>query len=572
MQMAGSIVTLLKKRPGLLVILALLFFVVTSVASMSRKSATVDEPLHLTAGYSYLVTGNFRLNLEHPPLIKMLAALPLLPLSLDFRLLDDREFFEERIRLSRRFVFANKQPAEKIVFLSRVPMVLLGLALGGLVYLWSRQIAGTLAGILALLLYVFDPNIIANSQLVTFDLGLSLFMTLALYCLVRYMKWPSALNLWLAGAAFALSMLTKFTAIALVPIYAVLILAYRVRRGWVSVWAHSWRLSGAMVIMTMGLAFVVYGFEFRPPGPPPVTVEYYLDKYTSPSSPVRKLVLGIASGIVIPAPTFWRGLDWQRRYRLEGPGICHMMRQTRAGRCPGFYFLVFGVKTPVGTLALFALALAGFVYRVFMAGVRDTVSIDESIILSSAAIFFGLSMLQKISLGVRYILPVYPLIFIFTASQLVWLASRPTRWVRSAALIAAAGFIVWVIASSVRIFPHFSSYFNELAGGPQNGWRYVAGCDVDCGQDLPGIREYLRRHAIKEVYLEYIGPTPPEYYGIRWERVPTDQEVARIGAPRGVIAVSISSQVVNRPMLRTWLWAYRPVATIGYSTWIYDLR
>jgi dolichyl-phosphate-mannose--protein O-mannosyl transferase len=203
---------------------------------MKASSQTTDEPLHLAAGYSYWKLNDFRLNKEHPPLIKELAAIPLLFLNLRFP--NSKSWDEgDQVNLGRRFLFEQRElmieqqgrdgpfvPSDKILFSARLPVLILSLVLGWFLFRWSREMFGAAAALLTLALYVLDPNVITHSCLVTTDLGVTLFMFLAVYALWKYIEKPRPLRIiWLGlmiGAAFA----SKFTSLWVLPILGLLAL------------------------------------------------------------------------------------------------------------------------------------------------------------------------------------------------------------------------------------------------------------------------------------------------------------------------------------------------------------
>jgi hypothetical protein len=331
-----------------------------------------------------------------------------------------------------------------------------------------------------------------------------------------------------------------------------------------------------MVITTMVLAFAAYGFETRTIGQAPASVVNFLERHTAPSSAVRRVILAVVSYVPIPAPSFWRGMI----NRAGAPGFASYLRGQRyVGSRPDYLPVAFAVKTPIGTMVLFFVASVILAYRVLLARGRGEASLDEWAMLLAVLLFFCLAMFIRQNIGLRYVLPVYPLIFIFTAVQLHWLYSRGGRWRPIVASVVVA-LVTFVALSSLRTYPHYLAYFNELAGGPQNGWRYLVDSNLDWGQDLPGLKTYVKQHNLDEVYLDYFGPTRCwrgicsevlDYYGIRWKPVPSAEEVARTGPPRGVVVVSLSRLILFYPK-DSWLWAYQPTATIGHSIWIFDFR
>src|SRR5881409_1311597 len=157
---------------------------------IGESSQTSDEAVHIAAGYSYLETADFRLNPEHPPLIKEWAALPLLLLRLQFPwgpLWDQAEEWN----IGRIFVHENRVPNDTILLFGRLPILLLSLVLGWFLFRWGRTLFGARGALLALALYVFDPNVVAHSSLVTTDLGVTLFMFLVVYALRTWSERPS---------------------------------------------------------------------------------------------------------------------------------------------------------------------------------------------------------------------------------------------------------------------------------------------------------------------------------------------------------------------------------------------
>lgn len=183
---------------------------------MSGWSMTSDEVVHLPAGYLYLTRGDYRINPEHPPLAKMIAALPLL--FLDVRAAPLPEYRSEGYwRYGYRFSFKWNDP-ERILFWARLMVVAMGTLLGYLVWRWAAEEFGGPAGLVALFLYAFSPTLLAHSGLVTTDVPLALFFFLTLYLFRRLLRHPDLTTLVLAGIAFGCALATKFSAPILVPV------------------------------------------------------------------------------------------------------------------------------------------------------------------------------------------------------------------------------------------------------------------------------------------------------------------------------------------------------------------
>jgi hypothetical protein len=236
-----------------------------------------------------------------------------------------------------------------------------------------------------------------------------------------------------------------------------------------------------------------------------------------------------------------------------------------------YFLVVFLIKTPIYTVALVIASLA--LYKTGSAlGWREAVFLLAPVIL-----FFAVTTQSKLAIGVRHILPVYPFLFVLT-SRLATIRLRPA-WL--APLLIGTPVLLTAI-SSLRIAPHQLAYFNELVGGPEQGYRYLSDSNLDWGQDLKGLNAYMEKEQLPIIYLSYFGPAPPSYYGIRYQYVagtgnlewsPPGDKIPP-AAPRKLLAISVYNlQDVSRPNepLFRWLWVRAPVAKIGYSIFIYDL-
>ncbi|MBI3891025.1 MAG: hypothetical protein HY303_05800, partial [Candidatus Wallbacteria bacterium] len=173
-------------------VISLAVFVWAGLGCIDYCSATYDEPAHLVAGYSYWKTRDFRLDQDVPPLTKLLAALPCLvlenpPFAPQPKLWD----WGDQFGLGVQFLFESKVPADRLLFLARLPMLGMGLALVLLCGWWARRLWGTGAGLTALALAAFDPNLIGHASTVNSDVAAALFSTLALYAIWEYSQTAS---------------------------------------------------------------------------------------------------------------------------------------------------------------------------------------------------------------------------------------------------------------------------------------------------------------------------------------------------------------------------------------------
>ncbi|HID62227.1 MAG TPA: phospholipid carrier-dependent glycosyltransferase, partial [Anaerolineae bacterium] len=199
--------------------LLLLAILLQCVLSMRTKTVTFDEPNHLVAGYSYLKMGDFSLNWTNPPLINVISATPLLFLNLKIQTYDP---YQSSHLFAHDFLYVLNDNAEQIVFWARIPSIFLSLLLGFTVFRWTSELYGIESGLFSLLLYAFSPNILAHSRLATTDLGTACFTFLACYRLWKFGSRPSVGNLLLAGLTLGLALISKFSALVLLPVYLLL--------------------------------------------------------------------------------------------------------------------------------------------------------------------------------------------------------------------------------------------------------------------------------------------------------------------------------------------------------------
>ena len=309
-------------RGAWLAVLLLFCLFVQAVAHAFSTSITFDEGPHLAVGYTTLRTGDFRLQPVHihPPLANVLAAAPVL---LQRDLPDPRSVegwgIASLSAITDAVVWQYPDP-RRLALVSRLPIILMSLVLGALVYRWARDVFGPCAGLLALAFCAFDPNIIAHGSLVTTDMAVVLWGTAALFLTHRHLRVGRSSYLVGAGLALGCALASKVSAISLLPIAGVLWLVGR--RG------TSWRRRWLNVIVPSALAFLTlwacYGFEVR-------------------------LLTGLP--ISLPAAThvdIFRSL--QNHYELGHPAFLFGQNGERGW---WYYFPVaFVLKTPLLTLGL----------------------------------------------------------------------------------------------------------------------------------------------------------------------------------------------------------------------------
>jgi hypothetical protein len=239
-----------------------------------------------------------------------------------------------------------------------------------------------------------------------------------------------------------------------------------------------------------------------------------------------------------------------------------------------YYFPVaFLIKTPLPTQALAGLGL----WR-WARDPRPQSRLELGFLLWPPLLLSALFVLgHSKNIGLRYLLPVYPFLFLLAGGALQPL--RPSRGYWKSGLLG--GLCLWYVLGAARIHPHHLAYFNELIGGPKNGYHYLVDSNLDWGQDLKGLKAYMDERGIERIKLSYFGTVSPQLYGLAYEWLPSfvlpNPPTAPVVLPTtGLIAISATNLVGvymdaygQGKDLFAWLRAYEPVARIGYSIFVY---
>src|SRR5579884_457305 len=521
---------------GMALALILLFFG-EGLAFRESNSITFDEVIHLAAGYSFLAHGNFPPYMSPPPFIRELCALPV---YLWYRLP-----FDPTSTSDRSFLYDSSVSADDIMNLARLPNLVLGTVLVGMVGLWAYRLWGKGAGLLAMSLAALEPNLIAHASLVTTDLGAALFTFLTLYLLWEYTTHPSWVLLVGLGISIGLALVSKYPT-HIVPVLVALILLYQSLFGNLALCPgineHGKPAPLHSRLFAVGLTLWLVG-----------TIAYVIITLTYGCEDIS---------------VWWNGLRVVREHNKLGHPAFFLGQYSRGGWW--YYFPVaFALKTPLGSLTLIIASL------VFVRSGNAWSLRQACFVLLPVVVWFTIASQWRLSIGLRFILPVYPFLFV-AAGRLATVRLRRSWIVPLLLSLAVAGTAV----SSVRVAPHYLAYFNELIGGPAEGYRYLADSNVDWGQDLKSLKAYMDREELPMIYLSFYGPTPPEYYGIHCQYLPgywisgLPADKLPENMHREVLAISVLNlhgMWLENKDLYHWLYERTPVAKIGWSIFVYDV-
>lgn len=558
----------------------LLIMFLTAFLSSLGDSATMDELAHIPAGYSYLSQKDFRINPEHPPLIKDLAAVPLLFLNLNFP--KDSPAWTTEVNgqwwLGSEFLYHSGNDANRIIFWARIPMILILVFLAWFLFRWTKKEFGNKAGLLVLTLFSFSPNFLGHGRLVTTDVGATLGLLLATYFWLNFLKNPSKTNTILAGLIFGLVMLLKFSLILLIPFFGIITIVYVLLKK-ENIIKY---LSLSILAGLIGVIFVILPvYQFHVLNYPPerqLSDTQFILK-SSPFGPLKSLCIWAADKPIIRAlGHYLLGLLMATQRVGAGNTVYFMGMISAAGwwyYFPAVYFLKNSLSFHILTLIALILALAA-VRRPLR--IKDWIlnHFTEFSMLVFLAIYWFTSISGSLNIGVRHIFPVFP----FTYILIVLMLQAGLKEIKNPSLKKAGWALVlilmaWYIVSSLATYPYYLSYYNEAVGGTDQGYKYVVDSNYDWGQDLKRLKKFVEENNIEKIKVDYFGGGDVYYYlGDRWERFnPKD------GPQKGWLAISATllQGGRSRPVhgfgestdYYQWLNNYNPSARAGKSIFIY---
>jgi 4-amino-4-deoxy-L-arabinose transferase-like glycosyltransferase len=525
------------------------------------------------AAYMMWHAGDYGLNPEHPPLVKLLAAVPLLGRQLWVPPLSGRFFKDDAFSGGQKFLARNDGDRNQIVFQMRLAAGLLAIALSLVVFLAARECFGDWAALVALALVGLDPNILAHSALVTTDIGVSLFFLASTWCFYRYVKQPTLTRLAVAGVVAGLLVATKHSGILLIPMLGLLIVfeiwsADKGSRAQAAI-----RLFGAFcAILVIGgiVLWAFYGFRYcaRPAG---MKMSVSLDDYAAPLGPhIAHLVTGIGRLHLLPESYLIGLVDVQLTSKYYPTFV---LGRNYAHGVWWYFPVVIAVKTTLGLLALTALSLFAIVSR-RLKGDRELL-----FLVIPALVYLGVAMASTMNIGARHLLPFYTYLFVLAGAGAAALARSRRAWV-----IICSTLLVAHVASSLAVFPNYMAYANEASGGAENVHNLLSDANVDWAQQLFQVKAWQDRHPGEECWFAYFAYPifEPETYGISCHPLPTADTY--IGVPGNVPPEIQGNILVSAGDLSGCEWpsagmnpyarfqSVKPAESIDHAVFVYNGR
>lgn len=533
----------------------ILLFAAQAFGSLFYKSATVDEVLYIPAGYVYWKSGSYMLNPETPPLPRILCGIPLLFINnINYDSKEPVASFNDRYHWSFRFLFfQNAAIAGRMIFYSRIPTILMGMALLAAIYTWSSKLFGSVAGLFSLALAALEPNLIAHSSLATTDLytAAMIFFTVFSFWIWRQNPEQNKLLLF-PGLFLGLALLSKSSAWLMVPV--LFLLSIRPLKNLLRF--------GLILLLSLFVINIVFLFHGA-----------FVDKGELISFMLRQKAekFWLLRVILFPFPRLY---SFSMLFNLaQSMGGVHPFPFFLNGQYSntGFwnYFLfAFLLKSPLP----FLLTLASAIF--ILIKVRQS----WFILLPPLFFLFYFSFLNRLDLGLRYVLPIYPFFLVAAGAVVPYIQKIPRGKILLVVLI------LWSAVAAARIYPHHLAYFNELAGGSGNGYKHLVDSNLDWGQDLVGLKSFVKKYGIDRIRLSYYGMSDPAYYGINYQYLPSPKfqpwtqrhrNEENFKLEKGIYAISatnIAGIFLNDPNTFQYFRKLEPIDSIGYSIMIYEVQ
>lgn len=599
-------------------ILGLMF--ILAIASMWNDSAIMDESPHVVSGYSYLKYKDMRLNPEHPPLIKDLAGLPLQFLGLNFP--DQGPEWNKNVNdqwvMGTKFLYESSNDPDKIIFWGRLGPILVMLLLGFYVFKWTREEFGDKTALMALTLYAFSPTILAHGRFITTDIGAAAGIFIATYYFVKFLRDKTPKTFIFAAIFFGLAIVAKFSTFLLIPFVGLLALVYGYVKEDTNIKIKLWNSfkHGVASVLVIAAGFIlivwpIYQWHTWNYPPEKQKSDTILNLGSFGNRLAADTVIWMSDKPLLrPFAQYGHGFLMVTQ-RATGGNTTYYMGEVSASGWKSYFPVVYLIKEPLAKHIMILIALFGF-FKLFMAGAKRRRlepsiltalghwiknNIHEVAMLMFIAIYWIVTFRSNLNIGVRHIIPTFPFVYVLISAEInKWAVMKneiidaekiPFTAIKNVigsylkifsryALITVL--LAWYALSTVFTFPSFLAYFNELAGGPKNGHNWVVDSNLDWGQDLKRLAQFVEANNIEKIGVDYFGGGSPKYYlGNKFEGWYSAK-----GPYKGYYAVSATllQNSIGTPApgfnikpedTYSWLKDKQPIATIGYSIFVYKL-
>jgi hypothetical protein len=468
----------------------LLIMSVQLFAIVARKNITNDELVHIPAGYYHLVAGEFQFNNEHPPLIKMWAALPLLFIqpkeSAKTSGDAENDYREVSWAFHQNFWNNNRSQFQLITFWTRAMMILLTCLLGIVIFLFARDLFGKRVAVLAVALFTLEPTVLAHGRIVHTDLPALLVYLLFFFALRRYFQQRTLRRAMVLGLVSGVALITKFSMIVLIPVLVIVALLA------VAVAPRLGEDRRKIILHSLVVLFIVWfavnaAYRFQSPPISPGDVKWVQAR--SPENAGRWLTFFEVGSKLVPTYYLFGQYNVMLHNR-DGHATSLLGQHNNTGWW--YYFPVaFALKT---SLPFLILTLGGITFAlVQLIKKRDWRYLW---LIVPMVIYALLSMTSHINIGVRHFFPEFGFFFILAAVLLdLLLRTRSLRLIGLAIIVLGFG---WMTLEDVRAYPNYIPYMNQLASSHPKWW-YLSDSNVEWGDEAQELANYLHAQGETEV-------------------------------------------------------------------------
>lgn len=551
-----------------------------AITSTYNDSLTWDEKCYAGLGRYFIETWNHKVSglVHHPPLSYYMNSLFLFFIDIS----DYVWKFDDCWEIGNSIIFHSGYDPQFLVFLIRLPFILLSLLLGFYVYKWAMELYGIKAGLFALFIYSLSPSIMSTSRLALTDFPVVTFIFISIYYFWRLTRDHTSKNIIKAGIYTGLALTSKATGIYLLPLFFILSL-FQLNKKNVKIKIISFL---TIFLIASLIVFIMYGFQFQ-------TVESSLPEHYKerayqevnkkfPNNGMTKdIVLYLFQRVPLPATNYISGFGTVAFYSTTGFKTYLLGEIYEAGNKPWYYFfVVMLVKTALPILILLVISIY------FFKKIRSKKAIDELFLALPIIFLFIPFMFNQISVDLRHILTIYPFIFVFISKCVNLKFKNQKLW-----NIFWGFLLLWYFISTITIYPYYTSYFNELVL-PKNGYKVLLGANIDAGQDLIRLKNYLDKNNIQKINLSLHGGVEPKNYGIVYDYMPTtcfapinkdfkpyaenckEDFTEDCSKRKGIVAISVTNlqnRFLKNSTCFNWLNEYEPITMLGYSIFVYNI-
>jgi 4-amino-4-deoxy-L-arabinose transferase-like glycosyltransferase len=530
-----------KRKTELAAAALLAIMLVQIIYVITSTSQVLDEQFYPGVGKYTLTTGDFSpfAYRFHPPLAYYINSI--------FLYTDNNPVWNEK-----PFDMANiisVYGIDNYLFLTRLPIAVMSLVLGIFIFVWARKLYGNRAALFSLVLFCFEPTIIANSAVATTDMAAATFIFIAMYFFWKMHIARGMKNTALAGIFLGLALLSKFTALILLPVAFFMIL-YLFRKN---------RIKTIIIyfVAAFFLIWMFYGFQIATINSTVHSTGKSQEFINEAFSGSEKATINSFMNVPLPAASYFTALGYNVYHSFVGHGA-YLFGQYSMHGWFYYYILAFAVKAAIPLMLLIA------IFAIFSIVGKMKFSSEEKFILLAILVFFVFLSLLKLNIGLRHLLPIYPFVFVILGKLLKVKISRKNIYYAVLALLS-----IWVVAEALLIMPYNMSYFNEFVG-PKNGYKYLSDPDVDWGQWLKYAASYEKEKNITSIYMT--APLPDALT----KQYIVDYTRPSCSPKNGIYFVSVSSLILydhfNDPSnCLQWLRDRTYQDMIGYSVLVYNV-